>query len=407
MAWFKKLALLLITVSPCVTAYPFNKTGRRLALNLDALEPEAKYIVTLQKDLTPTQFKNHIAKVNGTYYRSSQDNKQSSPSGLERTYAIGGYRAYSGTFDKDTIASLWSDAVVAEIELDDYFTVQKLVTQRHAPWGLAALSSKKPGSESYRYDKSAGNGTFAYVIDTGINTKHVEFGGRASVGYSVIADDFSDNSGHGTHVSGIIGGKTFGVAKQTEIIGVKVFLNNGGENSDVIDGLQWAVRDILAKGRQSRSVINMSLGGPYSYALNHAVDAAFEMGILVVVAAGNDAEPARYSSPASSSQALTVGAIDIQWRRCGFSNFGPEVNIEAPGEDIESAFIATDNATAILDGTSMATPHITGLALYLAALEKTKTAKELRDKVLEVAIKDKAKDLTLETPNLIAHNGAR
>ncbi|PNP50688.1 hypothetical protein THARTR1_08706 [Trichoderma harzianum] len=408
MAWFKTLALFLFSVTPCVTARPLKSIREWSVPDFEALEPEAKYIVTLHKDITPSEFKSHIAKVNVTYHRNSLSDEQNRPSGVERTYAIGSYRAYSGVFDKDTIAVLWNDTDVAEIERDEYFTIErKYVTQRHAPWGIAALSSKKPGAKTYRYDKSAGNGTFAYVVDSGVFTKHVEFGGRALVGYSIDPSDLSDINGHGTHVAGIIAGKTFGVSKQAEIIGVKVFLNNGGYISDVLDGFQWAVQDIVLKNRQSRSVINMSVGGPHSFAMNHAVDAAFELGILSVVAAGNEASPARFTSPASAPNALTVGAIDIEWNECIFSNFGPEVNIQAPGLNILSAFIATDNATATLSGTSMAAPHVAGLALYLAALEKTENATQLRDRILELAVDGKVKELTIETPNLIAHNGAR
>ncbi|KAL7953042.1 peptidase S8/S53 domain-containing protein [Trichoderma compactum] len=408
MAWFKNVALFLFAVTPYVTARPLKTVRGCSVLDVEALEPEAKYIVTLHNNITPSEFKSHIAKVNVTYHRNSLNDEQNRPSGVERTYAIGGYRAYSGVFDKDTIALLWNDTDVEEIERDEYFTIQrKLVTQRHAPWGLAALSGKKPGAKSYRYDKSAGNGTFAYVVDSGIFTKHEEFGGRATVRYSIDPSNLSDVNGHGTHVAGIIAGKTFGVAKQAELIGVKVFFNNGGYISDVLDGFQWAVQDIVLKSRESRSVINMSVGGPYSLALNRAVDAAFELGILSVVAAGNEASPARFTSPASAPNALTVGAIDIEWNSCRFSNFGPEVNIQAPGLQIESAFIATVNATATLSGTSMAAPHVAGLALYLAVLEKTVDARHLRDVILELARGGKVKDLESETPNVIAHNGAR
>ncbi|KAK4078108.1 uncharacterized protein Triagg1_3124 [Trichoderma aggressivum f. europaeum] len=425
MAWFKNLALFFFAVTPYVTARPLKTARGCSALDVEALEPEAKYIVTLHSNISPSEFQSHIAKINVTYHRNSLNDEQNRPSGVERTYAIGGYRAYSGVFDKDTIAVLWNDTDVSmatradesvysnpngclqveEIERDEYFTVQrKLVTQRHAPWGLAALSSKKPGAKSYRYDKSAGNGTFAYVVDSGIFTKHEEFGGRATVGYSVDPGVLSDNSGHGTHVSGIIAGKTFGVVKQAELIGVKVLLDDSGYISDVLDGFQWAVQDIVLKNRQSRSVINLSVGGPHSFAMNQAVDAAFDLGVLSVVAAGNEASPARFTSPASARSALTVGAIDIEWNSCDFSNFGPEVNIQAPGLDVESAFIATVNATATLSGTSMAAPHVAGLALYLAALEKTVDAKQLRDRILELARGGQVKDLASETPNLIAHN---
>ncbi|KAL7936527.1 peptidase S8/S53 domain-containing protein [Trichoderma chlorosporum] len=406
MASFKQLALLLLAVSPCVIASPPFNNARQGPIRIPGLPTaEEKYIVTLEKNISPAQFKSHVEQVNATYRRNSINDEQNRPSGVERTYTIGDYRAYSGIFDKSTIESLWDNPLVADIEPDAFFTVErKVIEQRSAPWGLATLSSKKRGGKSYRYDESAGNGTYVYVIDSGINTKHIEFEGRASVGYSVVGKDLSDSMGHGTHVAGIIGGKTFGVAKKTQLIGIKVFSNGGAMSSDIIDGLQWAVRDIIAKARQNRAVINMSLGGAYSFALNSAVDAAFDKGVLSVVAAGNEASPARLMSPASAGSALTVGAINPRWEECNFSNYGPEVNIQAPGYEIESAYIATDNATAILSGTSMAAPHVAGLAAYLMALEQPDSVQGLKNRILKLGIKGKAKKLAVDTPNLIAHN---
>ncbi|KAL6798378.1 peptidase S8/S53 domain-containing protein [Trichoderma sp. SZMC 28012] len=408
MAWFRTLALFLFTLTPYVTALPLKTTKEGSVLDVDGLADEDWYIVTLHKNISPTAFAIHLAKINDTYHHNSLNDEQNRPSGVGKTFAIGDYRGYSGVFDKDTIALLWKDADVAEIERDEFCTIQgKVATQRHAPWGLAALSSKKPGGKSYRYDKSAGNGTFAYVVDSGVFTKHDEFGGRASVGYSVDPSDLSDVEGHGTHVAGVIAGKTFGVAKQAEIIGVKVLSDGVGLVSDVLEGFSWAVQDIVLKGRQNRSVINLSIASPFSIAFNRAVDAAFELGILSVVAARNAGMEARKMSPVSAAEALAVGAINSEWTQTIFSNFGPEVNIQAPGYHIESAYIGTENATNIMSGTSMSAPHVAGLALYLAALENTTNATQLRDRILELGVVGKAKELTSDTPNLVAHNGAR
>jgi oryzin len=147
------------------------------------------------------------------------------------------------------------------IEREKIYTIHgNVATQEKPPWGLATLSNKKPHGFLYRYDKSAGEGTFAYVLDTGINSKHVDFEGRAYMGFSPPKTEPTDINGHGTHVAGIIGGKTFGVAKKTQLIGVKVFLDDEATTSTLMEGLEWAVNDITTKGRQGRSVINMSLG---------------------------------------------------------------------------------------------------------------------------------------------------
>lgn len=141
--------------------------------------------------------------------------------------------------------------------------------------------------------------------------------------------------------------------------------------------------------------------------MNRAVDSAFQLGVFTVVAAGNDREPARNTSPASAPNAFTVGAIDINWHEWEYSNYGPEVNILAPGVEIESTYISTNTATRKLTGTSMATPHVAGLALYLSALEGFDSPGKLRDRILELGTKGRIRGLRNETPNLIPFNGVR
>ncbi|KAL7794470.1 subtilisin-like protein [Trichoderma ceciliae] len=403
MAWFKRLALLVITTLPCIiSAVPVADTKDHPTLNA-----EGKYIITLQDSISVSEFRAHMSRVADVQNRNSHGRKQHEYAGIQKTYAIGDFRAYSGAFDKDTIQLIRNDTRVADIEPDAVYTLHDSITSQHnAPWGLATLSSKRRNTATYYYDKSAGNGTFAYVVDSGINAKHVEFEGRASNGYNAINDDFTDINGHGTHVAGIIGSKSFGVAKRAELIGVKVFLNRESLISTILDGYQWAVNDIRSKSRQSRSVINMSLGGNRSRALNRAVESAFAMGILTVVAAGNDQLPARSASPASAPNAFTVGAIDANWHEWEYSNYGPEVNILAPGVEVESTFISTDTATRKLTGTSMAAPHVAGLALYVASLEDIRAPRNLRERILELGTKGRIRDLKDENPNLIAHNGA-
>jgi len=134
------------------------------------------------------------------------------------------------------------------------------MAQSGAPWGLGAISNRNRGSTTYRFDSSAGSGSYAYVIDSGVNVRHVEFGGRAVRGYNAAGGAFDDTLGHGTHVAGTIAGRTFGVAKSANVIDVKVFRDRESSTSVILNGFQWAVNDILSKGRQGRAVINMSLG---------------------------------------------------------------------------------------------------------------------------------------------------
>ena len=135
------------------------------------------------------------------------------------------------------------------------------MSQSDAPWGIAALSSTEPGeNDTYSYDSSAGKGGYAYVVDSGINVDHEDFGGRASLGYNAAGGEHEDSVGHGTHVAGTIGGKTYGVAKEANLISVKVFLGETSSTSIILEGYQWAVNDAVENKRESRSVINMSLG---------------------------------------------------------------------------------------------------------------------------------------------------
>lgn len=252
---------------------------------------------------------------------------------------------------------------------------------------------------------------------------------------------FVDNAGHGTHVAGTIGGKTYGVAKAATLVSVKVLDNEETDGSIVLQGLQWAIRDIVDKGRLGKSVINMSLGkdkkiichsplspltsvllkwsftsnvlflflgGNRLYALNALVRTAYDAGIPVVAAAGNDDTLASQSSPGSQPNAITVGAIDENWEEAWFSNYGRTVDILAPGVNILSAWRqvnATGPNTVTLNGTSMAAPHITGLSVYLMIAENITTPDALTARLKALGTKNKAKKLKYETPNLIAYNG--
>lgn len=200
-------------------------------------------------------------------------------------------------------------------------------------------------------------------------TTHNQFGGRASFGYNAVGGSNADTLGHGTHVAGTIIGSTYGVSKNAQAISVKVFAGQTSATSTILDGFNWAVNDIVAKGRQAKSVINLSLGGPFSAAFNTAVNNAYSSGVLSAIAAGNSNVNAANTSPASAANAITVGSVDSQWRRSTFSNYGAVLDIWAPGTSIISSWIGSNTATNTISGTSMATPHVAGVILYLQGLE--------------------------------------
>ena len=211
--------------------------------------------------------------------------------------------------------------------------------------------------------------------------EHNEFQGRASFGTNFADNDNTDRNGHGTHVAGTIGGVTFGVAKNTTLIAVKVFGADGrGTLSAVIAALEWSVNDAKNNGRIAKSVANLSLGGGFSQMLNDAAAEAVKQGLFVAVAAGNgDAngvgQPVKTASPASAPQVCTIAAIDENDVRASFSNYGNLVDVFAPGVNVQSAFIGGPDTSAYLSGTSMATPHVAGLGAYFLGLPLVPPAK--------------------------------
>lgn len=265
-----------------------------------------------------------------------------------------------------------------------------MIKQHHAPWGLGRISHRVRNNPDYFYSDSAGKGVRVYVLDTGIRTSHAEFApNRAVWGTNFIPDTpNADEDGHGTHVAGTIAGKTFGVAKKATVVAVKVLDRTGsGYMSYLLQGLNWAVADAKKRGIAKKAVINMSLGGDYTEAVNAGVKAATDAGMTVVVAAGNDDGDAKEYSPGSASTAITVGASDTADMRAYFSNYGGGVDIFAPGVGILSASKGGDKANMTMSGTSMAAPHVAGLAAYFIAREHLSGYAAVSKRILNAATK--------------------
>ncbi|SPO02014.1 related to Cuticle-degrading protease [Cephalotrichum gorgonifer] len=313
------------------------------------------------------------------------------------------FKGFAGKLTEDKLAALQDDPSVAFIEQDAVVTIKE--TQTGAPWGIARLSTKEPGGDTYTYDASAGEGTCAYIIDTGIYAEHEEFEGRATFLKNFAEDgDDTDGNGHGTHVAGTIGGVTYGVAKKTTLFGVKVLDANGsGSNSGVIAGMDFVATDSATADCPKGSVANMSLGGSKSAAVNQAAAALVDAGVFLAVAAGNESADAEDSSPASEPSVCTVGATDDADAMSYFSNFGAIVDIFAPGSDILSAWIGGPSETNTISGTSMATPHIAGLGAYLLGLGQS--AGDLCSYIAETANTDVLSGIPSGTVNALAFNG--
>jgi cerevisin len=297
--------------------------------------------------------------------------------------------------------------------------------EKNAPWGLARISHRDSLSfgdfNKYLYAADAGEGVDVYVIDTGTYTDHVDFEGRAHWGKTIPAnDEDADGNGHGTHCSGTIAGKKFGVAKKANVYAVKVLRSNGsGSMQDVVKGVEWAVEAHLKKTKQGKkgfkgSAANMSLGGGKSPALDLAVNGAVAAGIHFAVAAGNDNADSCNYSPAAAENAITVGASALDDSRAYFSNYGTCNDIFAPGLSIQSTWIGSKYAVNTISGTSMASPHIAGLLAYYLSLQPSSdsayavakiTPKKMKENILSIATVGALTDVPADTKNVLAWNG--
>nr|R4IR27.1 RecName: Full=Subtilisin-like serine protease AsES; AltName: Full=Alkaline serine protease AsES; AltName: Full=Extra-cellular elicitor protein AsES; Flags: Precursor [Sarocladium strictum]AFZ84667.2 proteinase K-like subtilisin [Sarocladium strictum] len=324
-------------------------------------------------------------------------------SGKPKHIYKGAFKGFSGKIDAKTLELLRDDPSVDFIEQDAIVTLAAYTTQASAPWGLARISTRQRGPTGYTYDDSAGAGTCSYIIDTGIQANHPNFGGRAFQLVSYQGSN-ADGNGHGTHVAGTIGSTTYGVAKRTTLLGVKVLSDSGsGSTSGIIAGINYVVSDSRSRSCPNGSVANMSLGGGYSASLNSAAKSLIDNNIFLAVAAGNENQNAANVSPASEPTVCTVGATTSADAKASFSNYGSGVDIFAPGQSILSTWIGSSTNT--ISGTSMASPHIAGLAAYLAGLEGFPGAQALCNRIVALATTGVITGLPSGTPNRLAFNG--
>src|SRR5258708_7614880 len=305
------------------------------------------------------------------------------------------------TMADDAAEALKTVKGIVSVEQDQ--TVHLSTTQSNATWGIDRIDQRNlPLSTTYSYTYT-GAGVTAYIIDTGINFTHSEYNGRASFGVDEIIPSTNgvDCNGHGSHVSGTVGGTTYGVAKNVSLVAVRVLDCSGsGSYSQVIAGVDW-----VTANAHKPAVANMSLGGPFSSALNAAVTNSIAAGVVYAVAAGNSAADACNSSPSSTPNAITAGATDINDAFAYFSNFGSCVKINAPGVNITSAWIGSNTATTTVSGTSMATPHVVGAAALYLESNPTATAAQVSSALTSNATSGVITGVPSGTPNLLLYTG--
>ncbi|EGV62194.1 hypothetical protein PSN45_000914 [Yamadazyma tenuis] len=329
---------------------------------------------------------------------------------IRNIFTIGKFKGFVGDFSKTALERLSRCPYVSEITPDITFNALEIQVQPYAPRHLARISSKKKLKKNLVFvydDVFSGQGVNAYIVDSGIKIEHPQFEGRAYFGRDFTGLGSGDTNGHGTHVAGLVGSQTYGVAKNVNLIEVRALGDGGsGSLSTIIAALEFAVNHRRRSGKPG--VANLSLGSVRNSVLNRAIDAAVEDDLVVVAAAGNTNTNACKSSPGSAIGAITVGSIDDSSDAiAGFSNWGECVDIFAPGAAIKSVDYQDLKVPKSLSGTSMSAPIVSGIVANL--LSAGVPPSDVKTTLLKMATNGKVKRTSLllkgRTPNKIAHMG--
>ncbi|KAI5963566.1 uncharacterized protein KGF55_002446 [Candida pseudojiufengensis] len=329
---------------------------------------------------------------------------------VKSSFHIGTLKGFSGNFSNDRLKRLSKCPMVEEIIPDITVEAFDVHYQMFAPRHLARVSRRRRMLPiriyPFIYDRDhSGMQVNAYVIDSGIDIGNPEFEGRAKFGQDFSNEGQGDFNGHGTHVAGLIGSATYGTSKNVDLIDVKALNSKGTASlSIIISALEFAVNHRLRSGKPG--VTNLSFGAFQNDILNRAVEQASSTGMIFVVAAGNSNIDACLMSPASSSTAITVGAIDdFTDTISSFSNWGPCVDLFASGSNVRSVDFKNFYTSSILSGTSMSSPIVAGIVANF--LSNGFEPDQIKDQLIRTATKDRISRASLyfkpETSNRIAY----
>ncbi|KAG0241481.1 putative secreted serine protease [Mortierella sp. GBAus27b] len=304
----------------------------------------------------------------------------------------------------EAVKELQSHPDVDYIEHDAIVSINSVQQPNPPSWGLTRISERALDlTQPYVYGDYVGQGITAYVVDTGVLKEHVDFGGRAIMGINTVDDSNTDLNGHGTHVAGTIGGAIMGVAKKVQIVDVKVLNKFGqGQLSGIIGALNW----IYSTANRGKSVVNMSLGTPKSPSMDDIIAKFYSASVPVIAAAGNNETVSACSySPAGSMYAFTVSASDRTDTIANFASYGNCVNIFAPGVGITSTWFTGIRAANTISGTSMAAPHVAGVAALFLSEGNIASSKMLFEKLSNTATNGVIKGDLRQAPNKLVFNG--